>query len=77
MTYEILIGALALIGMLAGVVKPIITLNTSITALKGSVDSLKEMISKLEKRIDSHGKEIDEINIELADHEARLKALER
>ena len=31
MTYEILIGALALVGMLAGVVSPIIKLNNNIT----------------------------------------------
>lgn len=77
MNYEILVGALTLIGMLAVVIRPIINLNNSITALTGSVDSLKEMISKLEKRIDSHGEEIDGIQIELADHEARIKVLEK
>lgn len=77
MNYEILVGALTLIGMLAVVIRPIINLNSSITALTGSVDSLKEMISKLEKRIDSHGEEIDGIQIELADHEARIKVLEK
>lgn len=77
MNYEILIGALALIGMLAGVVKPIITLNNNITALRASVDSLKEIITELKDRITSHGKEIDEMKIELADHEARLRQLEK
>lgn len=77
MNYEILVGALTLLGMLAVVIRPIINLNNSITALTGSVDSLKEMISKLEKRIDSHGEEIDDIQIELADHEARIKVLEK
>lgn len=77
MNYEILIGALALIGMLAGVVKPIITLNNNITELKASVDSLKEIIAELKDRIASHGKEIDEIKVEITDHEARLRALEK
>lgn len=77
MNYEILVGALTLLGMLAVVIRPIINLNSSITALTGSVDSLKEMIAKLEKRIDSHGEEIDGIQIELADHEARIKVLEK
>lgn len=77
MNYEILIGALTLIGMLAVVVKPIINLNNSITSLTGSVDALKDMIARLEKRIDSHSEDIDEINVELADHEARIKNLER
>lgn len=77
MTYEILIGGLTFFGMLAVVVKPVINLNNSITSLTGSVDALKDMIAKLEKRIDSHSEDIDEINVGLADHEARLKNLER
>lgn len=77
MNYEILIGALALIGMLAGVIKPIIALNNNITELKASVDSLKEIIAELKDRIASHGKEIDEIKVEITDHEARLRALEK
>lgn len=77
MNYEMLIGALTLFGMLAVVVKPIINLNNSITSLTGSVNALKDMIARLEKRIDSHSEDIDEINVELADHEARIKNLER
>ena len=77
MNYEILIGALALIGMLAGIVKPIITLNNNITELRASVDSLKEIISELKDRITSHGREIDDMKVSLADHEARIRALEK
>lgn len=77
MNYEILVGALALIGMLAGVVKPIITLNNNITELRASMDSLKEIISELKDRITSHGREIDDMKVELANHEARLRALEK
>jgi chromosome segregation ATPase len=77
MNYEILIGALAFIGMIAGVIKPIITLNNNITALTASVDSLKEIISELKDRLASHGKQIDDIQIQLADHEARLRTLEK
>lgn len=77
MTYEILIGALALVGMLAGVVSPIIKLNNNITELRASVDSLREIILELKSRITSHGKEIDDIKVELADHEARLRTLEK
>ena len=77
MTYEILIGALALVGMLAGVVSPIIKLNNNITELRASVDSLKEIIQELKDRITSHGREIDDIKVELADHEARLRTLEK
>lgn len=77
MNYEILIGLLAFIGMIAGVVSPIIKLNNNITELKASVDSLKEMIAELKDRITSHGHEIDDMKVTLADHEARLRALEK
>ena len=77
MNYEILIGLLAFVGMLAGVVSPIIKLNNNITELKASVDSLKDIIAELKERITSHGHEIDDMKVMLANHEARLKALER
>lgn len=77
MTYEILIGALGLIAALAVVVKPLFTLNQSITTLTVSVNQLKEIISELKERVTNHGKEIDEMKTELADHEARIKLLEK
>ena len=77
MNYEILIGILAFIGMMAGIISPIIKLNNNITELRASVDSLKEIISELKDRITSHGREIDDIKVELANHEARLQALEK
>lgn len=77
MNYEILTGALVLIGLLAVVVKPIITLNTNITALTVSVYQLKEVIDKLETRVTAHGDEIDKINETLSDHGARITVLEK
>ena len=77
MNYEILIGALALIGMLAGVIKPIITLNNNITELRTSLDGLKETLSELKDKLSVHGEQIDDIKDELADHEARLRVLEK
>ena len=77
MTYEILIGALGLIGALTVVIRPLITLNTNITALTASVNQLKEILEELKSRVSDHGKEIDEMRTELADHEARIKALEK
>ena len=77
MSYEILIGALGLIGMLAGVISPIIKLNNNITELKTSVDSLKEIINELKERITTHGKDIDLMREKLADHEARISNLEK
>lgn len=77
MNYEILVGLLAFVGMLAGIVSPIVKLNNNITELKASVDSLKDIIAELKERISSHGHEIDDMKVMLADHEARLKTLER
>ena len=77
MSYELIIGTLGLIGMLAGVISPIIKLNNNITELRTSVDSLKEIIQELKDRITSHGHEIDDMKVELANHEARLRALEK
>ena len=77
MTYEILIGALGLIGLLAGVVKPLINLNQNITTLTMSVNQLKDVLSELKERVTAHGREIDEMSEELADHEARIRTLEK
>lgn len=77
MTYEILIGALGLIGLLAGVVKPLISLNQNITTLTMSVNQLKDILSELKERVTAHGREIDEMREELADHEARIRTLEK
>lgn len=77
MSYELIIGALGFLGLLGGVVSPIIKLNNNITELRTSVDSLKEIISELKDRITSHGHDIDDMKVELANHEARLRALEK
>lgn len=77
MTYEILIGALGLIAALAVVIKPLFTLNQSITSLTLSVNQLKEILGELKERVTDHGHEIDEIRTELADHEARIRTLEK
>lgn len=77
MTYEILIGALGLIGLLAGVVKPLINLNQNITTLTMSVNQLKDVLSELKERVTTHGREIDKMREDLADHEARIRTLEK
>ena len=63
--------------MLIAVIKPIISLNTNITELKASIDQFKDAVNDLKTRITEHGKELDSIREKLADHEARLKALEK
>lgn len=76
MTYEILLGLLGFIAALAVVVRPLIGLNSSITALTVSVNQLKEILEELKERVTGHGKEIDDIRKDVSDHEARLKVLE-
>ena len=77
MTYEILIGALSLIVLVAGVVKPLFDLNKNITALTISVNELKNILDELKARVNNHGAEIDKINVTLENHEVRIKTLEK
>ncbi len=76
MTYEIVIGALGFIVALIAVVKPIMDLNTNITALNISLRNLEGVLKEIKDRVDHHGDEIDSINIKVTDHEARIKNLE-
>ena len=59
MTWEIVVGLIALCGFGISVTTPIIKLNTSITKLNCSIDSLNKNMETSEKRITEHGKEID------------------
>lgn len=77
MTYEILIGLLGFIGALIVVVKPLINLNSSITALTLSVNQLKDILEELKSRVTKHGDEIDSIQKDVANHEARIQILEK
>ena len=72
----IIAGAGFLVTLIA-LVKPIINLNTNITELKVSIDQFKESIDKLDKRITAHGQELDTIREKIANHEARIGALEK
>ena len=75
MTYEILIGALSLIVLVAGVVKPLFDLNKNITILTTSVNELKSVLDELKERVKTHGSEIDKINVTLENHEVRISTL--
>ena len=77
MTYEILIGALSLIVLLAGVVKPLFDLNRNITVLTDSVNQLKAVLDELKERVKTNGAEIDKINVQLENHEVRIGNLEK
>ena len=77
MSDEMILAVGSFLVMVIALGKPIITLNTNITELKGSIDQLKEIVSKLESRITEHGKELDKMREQIVDHEARIKQLER
>ena len=77
MTYEILIGALGFIAALAVIVKPIITLSENITKLTVSVDQLNANFKDQKQRLDVQDGKIDNLNVAVADHEVRIKVLEK
>ena len=59
MTWEIVVGIIALVGFGISVSTPIIKLNTSITKLNCSVDNLNENLENSNRRLDAHGKQLD------------------
>jgi hypothetical protein len=71
----------ALIGFAAAIIKPIVTLNTSITTLKNAIDALgKELEKQNEENRDSHDRlwrHDDKQDEQIADHEKRITVLER
>lgn len=69
MTWEIVLGLIALVGFGITVLTPIVKLNTSITKLNCSIDSLNHNMARNEERIAKHGSQID-------DHEHRITVLE-
>lgn len=69
MSWEIVVGLIALVGFGITVSTPIIRLNTSITKLICAIDTLNEKMSTSEKRLDAHGRELD-------NHEHRITVLE-
>ena len=77
MTYEILIGALSLVVLVAGVVKPLFDLNKNITILTDSVNQLKSVLDELKDRVRIHGAEIDNLNVKIENHEVRIQKLEK
>ena len=81
MTDTMIIGALGVIVSLIAIMAPIIKLNANIVRLTTVVEQLEKIVKdktdKLDQRVTQHGKEIDQLNIDVTDHEARLKALEK
>lgn len=81
MSDTMILGALGVIGSLIAIVTPIIKLNANIVRLTTVVEQLEKIVKdktdKLDARVTKHGQEIDQLNIDIAEHEVRLKALEK
>lgn len=76
-----IIAAVGLIVGLIAIIKPIVDLNANITKLTTVVEQLEKLIKdktdNLDKRVTEHGKEIDDLKVKTAEHETRIKALEK
>ena len=73
MDWTVIAGVAALVGLIGGIVAPILKLNTSITQLTVVVDGLVKNFEKLTDRNEcAHGK----INETLEDHETRITLIE-
>ena len=82
MTEWAVVGVIVtLIGLIAAVVKPLITLNTTLTKLVDSVATLDKNITALTTdNTASHARiwgELDEHDEKLNDHETRLTIMEK
>ena len=73
MDWTVIAGVAALVGLIGGIVAPILKLNTSITRLTVVVNGLVENFEKLtDKNECAHEK----INEKLDDHETRISIIE-
>lgn len=81
MTDTMILGALGFVVSLIAIVTPIVKLNANIVRLTTVVEQLEKLVKdktdKLDERVTKHGQEIDQLNIDVAEHELRLQALEK
>ena len=72
---------IALVGLIAAIAKPLISLNSAITRLNTLVEGLREDLKQLTvDNKSSHARLWDRVNEhtdQLADHETRLQACEK
>ena len=73
MDWTVIAGVAALVGLIGGIVAPILKLNTSITQLTVVVNGLSKNFDKLTDKNDDAHKEINE---KLDDHETRISLIE-
>ena len=73
MDWTVIAGVAALVGLIGGIVAPILKLNTSITQLTVVVNGIVKSFDKLTDKNDDAHKEINE---KLEDHETRILIIE-
>ena len=81
MTDNMIVAALGFLGALIVVMAPVMRLNSHITELTVLFSELKALVTEktesLDKRVTEHGKQIDDMKVKQAEHEERIKHLER
>lgn len=80
MTWEIVLGIIALFGFVVAIVKPIVSLTKAITLLNANCEALAKQFSKFDKDNNDEHREIWEHNVEqdklLQEHGLRLHDLD-
>lgn len=76
MTDTLIIEALGLIAAVIAVAGPIVRLNSNIARLNATLEGTTNDIKTQGARITKHGEQIDALNVQVADHGARIKVLE-
>ena len=76
-----IIALLGFLGAMIVVLAPVLKLKGQITELivvsRELKDVVKDKTDNLDKRVTEHGKEIDAVRVKQAEHETRIKALEK
>lgn len=75
MTWEIVVGIIALVGFVLSVMTPIVKLNSSITKLNCAIDTLNASNKSTEKRLEAHGRELDSLRERCTRHTEDIKAV--
>lgn len=77
MTWEIVLGIIALFGFVVAVVTPILKLNSSITKLNCTIDTLNKTMDTTKERVTEHGKEIDKLRTDCNQNKNDIKRIEQ
>ena len=81
MTDTMIIAGAGFIGTLLVIMAPIVRLNSNITELTVLFRELKDLVKEktdtLDTRVTNHGNEIDQLRVNVTDHEARIRQLEK